>query len=347
VSVGSAAGPVLSGLLLDVVSWRLIFAFLAVPSALSVLMILALITRDAEPEMTRRIDLGSALLSAAAITVITITINNPFDWAWRSWPIAFGALVAVALTVAYVRWELASSDPMLDLRLFKIGTFRTAVLVRWLGFTAGTTLSLLLPILLLGVYQLSAGLAGAVIACVAIGMGASAQISGRLYDRMGPELPTFAGLGLQTVVFASLALVSLDTSSALLALAALCQGVAMGMWNVPMNSAMLGATPPESFGVGGAFTNVTRTIGNVFGQAMAAAVVVAVLRNQGFDIPLGEIENTPGADLGFIDGWRVAFGVAAGLTAAVALVAARLGWPEAPHGTELTEPAEFERSYDS
>lgn len=332
VALGSASGPILSGLLLDVVSWRLMFALLAIPSTISVVLIVALIARDAERHQARRIDFGSALLSAAAITVITITINNPFDWSWRSWPVALAAAAAAALGVAYVRWELASTDPMLDLRLFRIGTFRTSVLVRWLGFTAGTTLSLLLPIILISVYRLSGGLAGVVIACVALGMGVSAQISGRLYDRMGPALPTLSGLGLQTTVFASLTFVSLDTDWTLLALAALCQGLAMGMWNVPSNSAMLGATPPESLGVGGAFTNVTRTIGNVFGQAIATTVVVAVLRSQNFDIPLGEIENTPGADLSFIDGWRAAFGFAAGLTAAVALVAARLGWPETAHG---------------
>jgi len=332
VSLGSATGPILSGLLLDVVSWRLIFGLLAVPSAISVVLIVALIGRDDKVGESRRIDLVSVALSAAAITAITVTINNPFDWSWSSWPIALAVTVALALVVAYVRWELASTDPMLDLRLFHIGTFRTSVLVRWLGFTAGTTMALLLPILLLSVYRLSGGLAGTIIACAAVGMGVSAQLSGRLYDRAGPAFPTLTGLGLQAAVFASLVFVSLETSWVLLAFAALCQGFAMGMWNVPMNSAMLGATPPESLGVGGAFTNVTRTIGNVFGQAIATAVVVAVLRGQGFDIPLGEIENTPGADLSFIDGWRAAFGVAAGLTVTVALIAARLGWPEPAHG---------------
>lgn len=332
VSLGSATGPILSGLLIDSVSWRLIFALLAIPSAISIVLIVALIPRDTPSQAVRRIDRGSVALSAAAITAVTITINNPFDWSWRSWQLAAAATVAVALGVAYTRWELASTDPMLDLRLFRIGTFRTAVLVRWLGFTGATTLNLLLPVLLIGVYGLSGGLAGAVIACVAIGMGVSAQLSGRLYDRTGPSLPTLTGLALQTMVFTLLMFVSLDSSWVLLACAAFFQGLAMGLWNVPMNSAMLGATPPESLGVGGAFTNVTRTIGNVFGQAIAAAVVVAVLRSQGFDIPLGEIDSTPGADASFIDGWRAAFGFAACLTAAVGLLAARLGWPEAAHG---------------
>ena len=88
----------------------------------------------------------------------------------------------------------------------------------------------------------------------------------------------------------------------------------MGMWTVPGNSALLGATPPELFGVGGAFTNVTRTIGNVFGQAILTLVVAAVMASRGFDIPLGDLPGSEGAGSAFNDGWRAAYLVTAGIT---------------------------------
>lgn len=333
VSVGSATGPFLTGLLLDVMSWRVIFALLAIPSAAAVLLVLALIPRDEPATTSRRSGTSAVVLSIAAITLLTVTINNPFDWSWQSWPIAAGAVLTVALGAAYVRTELASPTPMLDLRLFRIGAFRTATLVRCIGFTAATAVTLLLPILLLSVLQLSGRLTGIIISTLAVGMGLSAQVAGRVYDRVGPRAPTLVGLTLQGSVFLALSFVGAETPWGWIMLAAFLQGLAMGAWNVPNSSAILGATPPDSFGVGGAFTNVTRTVGNVVGQALAAAIVVAVLRNQGFDIPLGEIEDTPAAAASFVDGWQLAFWVASGLTLALAVTAARLGWSETAPAT--------------
>lgn len=326
VSVGSATGPILTGLLLDVLSWRVIFALLAVPSAIAVAMVIVLIPRDEPTGSHRRSGLASVVLSIAAITVMTITINNPFEWSWQSWPIAAGGLFTVALAAGYIRAELTSPTPMLDLRLFTIGAFRTATLVRWVGFTAATAMTLLMPIMLLSVLQLSGRLTGLILSTLAVGMGIAAQVAGRVYDHVGPRLPTMVGLTLQGSVFLALSFVDADTAWGLIMVASFLQGLAMGSWNVPNGSAMLGATPPDALGVGGAFTNVTRTLGNVVGQALAAAIVVAVLRNQGFDIPLGEIEDTPSAAASFVDGWQLAFWVASAMTFGLAVIAARLGW---------------------
>ena len=69
----------------------------------------------------------------------------------------------------------------------------------------------------------------------------------------------------------------------------------------------MGSVPVARLGVVGAFTNLTRNVGNVAGQAVAAGVVVAIMTAQGFDIPLSEIANSPGAGGAFIDGWRAAY----------------------------------------
>lgn len=258
------------------------------------------------------------------ITVVVVTINNPLDLDWLSPGIFVGVVIAIAALVAFVRWELRQSDPMLDLRLFAIPVFRWAVIVRVVGFIAATTTNFLFPIYLLSVRQLSSGRAGLLISCVALGIGVSAQISGRLYDRVGSRTPSYFGLVLQVMVNITFALSSETTSLWALGLVAVANGAAMGLWNVPNNSAMMGATPPESLGVGGAFSNVTRTVGSVLGQATAAAVVVAVMASKGFDIPLGDIEEIPGAAGAFLDGWQAAFFVAAGLSGATLLAATRL-----------------------
>jgi predicted MFS family arabinose efflux permease len=96
----------------------------------------------------------------------------------------------------------------------------------------------------------------------------------------------------------------------------------MGLWNVPNNSLILGSVPLSSLGVVGALTNLIRNAGNVFGQALATAIVVGVMTSRGFDVPLGDIGELPGAGAAFMEGWRIAFLVVAVLSAVAFALAA-------------------------
>ena len=114
-----------------------------------------------------------------------------------------------------------------------------------------------------------------------------------------------------------------STNTMYLAVIVFISGLANGMWNVPNNSTILGSVPPADLGVIGAFTNLTRTLGNVFGQAIASTVVVAVMVSQGFDIPLKDIDDIVGADTAFTDGWRVAHFLLTGYALAALALAIR------------------------
>jgi hypothetical protein len=90
----------------------------------------------------------------------------------------------------------------------------------------------------------------------------------------------------------------------------------MGFWNVPNQALLMGSLPPSSLGIGGAFSNLTRNVGNVTGQAIVTAIVVGIMTADGFDIPLSEIANTEGSGRAFISGWKITFWLAAALSAA-------------------------------
>ena len=86
---------------------------------------------------------------------------------------------------------------------------------------------------------------------------------------------------------------------------------------------MMGEAPPGGLAVVGAFSNVNRTMGTVLGQALATALVVGVMASRGFDIPLNEIAETPGASEAFVDGWRAAFATTAVITAVALVISLR------------------------
>ena len=322
VSVGAAGGPLVGGLALAVAPWPALFLALVVPVAVSWWLSLRFLDDDRAGSATLdRLDPVGAALAAAIVVVLVVTISDPFSFGWVSIPVAAGAAAAAGLVAGFVRWELGRVDPLLDLRLFADRTFRVAVISRTLGFAASATTNLLLPIYLVSLRGLSEGLAGSVVFAVAVGMGLSAQVAGRLSDRIGPRLPVLGGLVLQAGVATVLSTADRETPLVVIVAAAFAAGVAMSMWNVPDNSALMGAIPPERLGVGGAFSNVTRTLGGVLGQALAAALVVAVMAGRGFDVPLDTIADSPGAGAAFVAGWAVAYGAAV----AISLVALGFG----------------------
>lgn len=340
VSVGAAAGPLLGGLAIQLAGWRALFVFLAVPVAISIVVGRAVLDEDPPAAVSlgrsgsgfgmsrSRFDGVGSLLAATIVIALVVTISNPFALPWLSPFIIGGFGTAVVALVAYVRWELGHDQPVLQLRLFRLPTFRAAVIVRLLGFIGSATTGLLLPIYLVSLRGFADGLAGVVLFFVAAGSGLGAQIAGRLSDRIGPRPPSLVGLALQGAVAIPLLMADQDTSLLYLTLLVLLSGLGISLWNVPNNGAMMGSVPVQNFAAVGAFTHVTRTMGNVIGQALVAAIVVGIMANRGFDVPLSEIADTNGASQAFLAGWRTAYAVTAGL-AVITLVLA-LGLPAKP-----------------
>ncbi|MEL7159001.1 MAG: MFS transporter, partial [Actinomycetota bacterium] len=216
------------------------------------------------------------------------------------------------------------TDPMLQLRFFANSVFSRAVVARVLGFVATSAVYILLPILLVSIQGFSEGRAGVTVFLNSVGLGVAAQVSGRLSDRFGARRFMVAGFGAMTLSMVGFAAMSLTTPLWVVAAVALASGLSMGTWNVPNNATVLGTVPPTSYGVVGAFTNLARNVGNVFGQAAVAAIVAGILVARGLDIPLGDIGDTPGGDVAFMAGWRAAFLAMAALGLVATVIAATI-----------------------
>jgi len=241
------------------------------------------------------------------ITVLVIVINNPRAEPWLSPAILGGLFASLLLLASFVLWELRVPTPMLEMRLFRNRVFSLAIVTRLLGFMAITPTRFLMPIYLISLRGLEEGAAGSVLFLSSLGMGLAGQAAGRLSDRFGPRL--FTAIGFVILVGTSLPIAFTTATSSLPVLMVLLfvNGLSIGIWNVPNNSVIMGSVPASRLGVVGAFTNLTRNVGNVAGQAIASAIVVAIMASHGFDIPLSEIAGSDGAGEAFIAGWRASY----------------------------------------
>jgi len=329
VSIGAASGPILGGFMLQFLSWQAMFLMLLVPVVISLVAGARWIDEEVVSSgagaSDAPFDTWGAMVSAVGVTAMVITVSNPFAVPWLSPATVAGAAIVVAAVFLFVRIENRHSDPMLELHLFRIPAFGYGIAARTAGFMGASFANLLLPIYLISVRGLSTGAAGGVLFLTSLGMGGSAQISGRVSDRIGARPLVISGFVLAAAVGLAYALVELDTSLWLLSITVFLTGVAMGVWNVPNNSSILGSVPQNRLGVIGAFTNLTRTIGTVAGQAIASAVVVGAMVARGVDVPLSEIADTEGASEAFMAGWRIDFMIVLGLSVLGLLMALMIG----------------------
>lgn len=315
VAIGGASGPMVGGLVLQVLPWEALFWMVQIPIGIAFIAGYFLLTEErlGQPREAQRVpfDYVGATISVVAISVFVVVVNNPLALSWTS-PLLLGGLVAVAVMFAwFIRWELGHRAPMVELRMFAERVFSMAIMARFLGFLGATVTILMAPIYLISLRGMDTAAAGAVLFLGFVGMGVSAQATGRLSDRFGPRRFALGGYVIMMTTALLFSFLTNATPTWAVALLLLANGLGMGTWNVPNNTMIIGATPTARLGVVGALTNLVRNVGNVVGQAVAAGVVVAVMAAQGFDIPLSEVRETAGASAAFFDGWRAAYWMAA------------------------------------
>jgi EmrB/QacA subfamily drug resistance transporter len=121
-SLATAVGPLLGGLLVDGPGWRWIF-IVNVPVGVIALLASAIWLSDSRSPNPRQSDWGGAFLLSGGLVALVLGLIRGNEDGWTS-PFILGLfLVALLLIGAFVPWELSRNEPMLELRLFRVPAF--------------------------------------------------------------------------------------------------------------------------------------------------------------------------------------------------------------------------------
>ncbi|NBA96576.1 MFS transporter [Pseudomonas sp. R5(2019)] len=274
-TVGSALGPLIGGVLLQFFNWPSIF-WLAVPVLVPLLLFGPVLLPESDRALSGRIDLYSIVLSMLALTGIVFAIKHVAAVGVDSIS-AIGLLIGMVAGAVFVRRQLRLEVPLLDLALLRNGTFSGAVLVNLLslallvGFVFFATQQLQI---VLGLAPLTASLAlvpGQVLAIV-VGM-AIVPIAQRVSaHRLIPVLLGFAGAAFLLVALAGGGIATLVIAFALL-------NIGVGAIASVSTDLVLSAAPPSKAGAASAISETAYEVGVVFGTTVLGGVLAAVYRN--------------------------------------------------------------------
>jgi MFS transporter, DHA2 family, multidrug resistance protein len=216
VVVAPTLGPTLGGWITDNYSWRWIF-LLNVPVGIVSVIMIALLIAD-PPHMVRktfkqglRIDfLGLGLLSVGlGFLQVVLDKGERDDWFGSSF-ITWATVVAVTALLALVIRELTTSEPVVDLHLFKDRNFAIST---FMMYTLGVVLygtTLLLPILLQTLMGYTAMQSGLVLLPGGLVLLAVLPFVGALLDRFEPRWIVVTGLLIMSTGLFQLSHLDLD-----------------------------------------------------------------------------------------------------------------------------------------
>ncbi|MGR0219461.1 MFS transporter [Agromyces sp. ZXT2-6] len=282
-AAGSALGPIVGGVLLEHFAWGSVF-LLAVPVLVPLVVLVPLLIPESRDPAPGPIDAPSVLLSFAAMGLAVYGIKHLATEGLD----VLGVLAlagGLALGAWFVRRQLRSETPMLDVRLFRQGSFGGGVLVNLLSVIALVGFLFFVSQhlqLIVGLSPVQAGLAltPGLVAMIVAGLSV-VPISRRVH----PRVLVPSAIALSAAGYLLIALTAGDGVAGVV-IAFVLLGVGIGVAETVSNELILSSAPPAKAGAASAVSETAYELGAVLGTAVLGSILAAWYRTA-IEVPSG------------------------------------------------------------
>ncbi|MEU7479946.1 MDR family MFS transporter [Lentzea sp. NPDC042327] len=318
ISVAPAMGPAISGLILQLGSWRLLFvAVLPIAGAVTYFGLRQL-TNIGEPKVST-IDWLSAALATVGFGGLVYGLSLFGEGTDHLGP-TIGVVVAGAATITFfVLRQLRlqrTGAPLMDLRTLSHRTFALALILMCVAFLAMMGSMILLPLYLQNLRGLTPLETGLLLMPGGLAMGLLGPTVGKVYDRLGSRplvLPGSIGIVLSLAGFTQIS--TTMPYWQILALHALLM-VSLAATFTPIFTLGMGALPPDMYPHGSSILGTLQQVA----AALGTALVVTVMSARASSL----VADGVAAGAAQLSGMKIAFVVATVLAAATIVVAVLL-----------------------
>jgi len=296
-SVGSAIGPLVGGWLLEHFWWGSVF-LPAVPVMVLLLVLGPRLLPEYRDQNAGRIDLPSVLLSLAAVLGLIYAVKAMAEHG-PSLPRLALLLAGLGVGAVFLRRQRQIPYPLLELRLFAIPAFRTAIVAYALSCLAMFGIYIFIAQFLQMVLMLSPLQAGWATVPWALGfVVGSLVLAPRLASRYGPG-PVMVG-GLAAASAGMLAMVAADGPAALWVLVGGMIVISLGMAPVFAigTEQIITSAPPERAGAASSIAETASEFSGALGIALFGSAGTLIYRHQLAQSGLGGLPPEALATLG-------------------------------------------------
>jgi EmrB/QacA subfamily drug resistance transporter len=282
-AVTSVLGPVLGGMMTDLLSWHWIF-YINLPVGAVAFHAIKRSLRKPVRTHAHHIDyLGSVLLTGFLVALLLILALGGTEWPWEAPQIKLcGALSAVA--GAALVWHLRGApEPVLPPDLFANRVFAVGSIVMALTFMGLMGANVFFPLFFQRVMGISPSKSGFMTVAMMVGMVAATTLNGRVLSRSGKyKKVQIVGLGAAAGAYAALAWgMEYERGYLVIEPAILALGAGLGLVMPNMTIAVQNALPFTRRGVGTAMLGFFRQLGGLLGVTGSGAILAHQLHRHG------------------------------------------------------------------
>ena len=292
-----AVGPVLGGWLATDFDWRWAFG---INFPIGVVIIIGLLYFVPESKAAQRaggIDFIGAAISVVMFSTLVFGLiegriygwwevnqSNQFQLFGLSWPtegisvIPISLAIAVVSAVSFVLWERAREkahrNVLLDLELFKIGSFRNGSIAAMIISMGEFGILFAIPLWLQNVLGLSPISSGLVLLWLAGGAFLASGIGGALSGKLSPAMAVRIGVALELIGVAGIALnATVEAGWGSIAGFLFVYGIGIGLATAQLTGVIMVDVPMEKSGQGSGSQSTVRQIGSALGIAVLGTVL--------------------------------------------------------------------------
>lgn len=334
--VAPALGPTLGGFLVEYVDWRFIF-YINLPIGIAGALMASRNLRERKSATRAAFDLPGFILSAVGFGALLYGLSNAATDGWTSMTVLGSLGFGVVALVAFAVVELRTPHPLLNVRFYQKPIYLLASAVGWVSVVALFGATFLLPLYFQTLRGRTAFQTGLLLLPQAVAAVISIQISGRMYDRIGPRYVVTAGLIGLVLTTWGFTQITETTSYVVICAQMAIRGFALACVMQPTQAAALSVIERDVLTRASSLLSVMRS---VF-QSLGVAILGTVLQLRG--TPTSGFRGVY-TIAGYRDAYNVALGAAiVGVVLAVFLpvkprrpaeVAAGRADPQAAHAVE-------------
>jgi predicted MFS family arabinose efflux permease len=221
----------------------------------------------------RRLDLGGLALGSAGLFGIVYGLVRSQSQGWTSPEILVSLIVGAALVIAFIRYELRVKDPMLPMYFFENRGFAVTNVVSLAMYFGMFGSIFFLSQFLQNVLHNTPFHAGLKLLAWTGATMVVSPLAGVFSERFGSRLFMVAGLTLQAIALAWLALLAgIHQSYTSMIGPFILAGSGMALVFAPAANAVLSSVRTDQAGQASGATNAIRELGGVLGIAVLATV---------------------------------------------------------------------------
>lgn len=275
-------GPLIGGLMVDLLSWRLVFAINIIPIVIALWLLRSLHLKD-EISTRKKVDIVGIILGAIGLGGIVYGLIEQSSYGWAS-PFIYGTFAIGLISLASFIWhESRIKQPMLPLELFSTRNFSVGNIATFFIYAALALQGFILVIFLQQIAGYHATFAGLATIPITIIMFFLSSRFGALSGKFGPRLfmglgPIISGIGVLLLLRVN---VPANYWTELLP-GIVVFGLGLSMTVAPLTSAILGSIKPTQAGIGSAVNNAVSRIAGLLSVAVIGIFIGTEMSLSGF-----------------------------------------------------------------